>query len=478
MRKAYDIKLSDYVDAESAAKNGGFEPYRYECACCWEEVLLYAAESPYFRHRNGNNNVECENYLGIRGVVIDNARSRKNLRDKIDFYFSSDTKMFSVKVKFNEEEITKHEKNRASFHVKSKQNAIPFTSIPVDSTYFLPGISEFIPLTEFSWEYYISFASDAKQQRYEVFCKDKKGFLYPSFFKIQSDKYNEEFTAKLVRTDKLYTNTLYLVIFPYSYNAVLDFRNDVKVDKVIEFKTMNREFVGIIVTFINKTVGIEQQLNQWKYTLETNENVTLLWPPTSQYDDQNIINKEYAYIFSSFEMQAHGNINVRSKNITNLGNGITKIIIDEQAKIYKKNVELSLTSKLDDIDSHKYDIISLKRESTRSVVAPDGETYFFNRSGVFQINKGASVLLPVSSEVRHYSFGYLDCIIFAEKKIAGDNEQILKDILMYYRREEDFDYNDFTRFVFSPAALKYIKLCQKTGKINSAAKRFIMEGRI
>ncbi len=34
MRKAYDTILQSEVSAVLAAQNGGFEPYRYECACC------------------------------------------------------------------------------------------------------------------------------------------------------------------------------------------------------------------------------------------------------------------------------------------------------------------------------------------------------------------------------------------------------------------------------------------------------------
>jgi len=113
MHKAYDTILSDYVDAESAAKSYGFEPYRYECARCWEEVRLCAADSnnqaTHFRHRSGNNNVDCENYLGNRGAIISNALSRCNVRDKIEFYYSNATKMFYIGIKFSSEEILAYE---------------------------------------------------------------------------------------------------------------------------------------------------------------------------------------------------------------------------------------------------------------------------------------------------------------------------------------------------------------------------------
>lgn len=45
MRKAYDTFLLSEVSAELAAKAGSFEPYRYECAHCGEEVHLVAVGS-------------------------------------------------------------------------------------------------------------------------------------------------------------------------------------------------------------------------------------------------------------------------------------------------------------------------------------------------------------------------------------------------------------------------------------------------
>ena len=73
MRKAYDTFLQSEVSADLAATSGGLEPYRYECAHCGEEVRLAAAGSismvAHFRHRSGNNDVGCENYLGQYGAI-------------------------------------------------------------------------------------------------------------------------------------------------------------------------------------------------------------------------------------------------------------------------------------------------------------------------------------------------------------------------------------------------------------------------
>jgi len=480
MRKAYDAILSDYVDAKSAAQSGGFEPYRYECARCWEEVRLCAADSYYqathFRHRSGNNNVECDNYLGTPGMVISNALSRRNIRDKIEFYFSSDTKMFYLGVKFSAEEIIAHEQSGAVFQLRSSTNSKPSISIPIKNNRFLSDISELIPINDFSWEYYISSTNDSKQQKYELFRKDKRNTVYPSFFKILATGDDDNFQAKLVRTETLYTNIPYFIVFTHQYHT-LSFQNDVKDCRVVKFSTMNRDFAGVIVTFINKTARVEQQLNAWKYRLETNETLTLLWPPSLLVDDVVFIKSKDAYISSSFEIQAHGNVNINSVDITKLGNGISKILINKRTKIYKKNSELVLNRYDDPV--HDCDILMIAREQLKKYQSSDDNTYLFNNSGVSLMSKGMPIFLTPASEVRHYSFSYLDCVITADQKVAEyDNEHILQIILMYYKREEELDCGDYDSLSLTPTALQYIESCKKIGKINSAAKRFIEEGRL
>lgn len=481
MRNAYDTMLSDCVDAKTAAKYGGFEPYRYKCACCWQEVRLCAADSKnqatHFRHHNGNNNVECENYLGNRSAIISNALSRENARDKIEFYFSNTTKLFYICVKFNTEEIAAHEQSGASFEVRIAPSSPPTISVPIRNIRFLPDVPELIPILEFSWEYYASITNDTKRRKYEVFYKDVRDTLYPSFFKIQADSDGNNFQAKLVRTKMLYTNTPYLIIFTHQYYP-LSFQNDVedvKMGEVINFRTMGRDFSGVVVTFINKTSNIEQQLATWKYTLEANETLSLLWPPSPQADGTLLIKENFAYIFSSFEIQAHGNINVHTENIIRLGDGVSRISINGRTKVYKKNAELQL-------DKYKrlvreYDSISVTHAVAKRYVASNNETYLFNRSGVMAMNNGMATSLTLASEVRHYTFGYLDYILTAIKNGASqDGGNLLGNILKYYKREEDFDWNDYDSLNLSPTAFEYIKLCEKSGRINAAAKHFIEEG--
>lgn len=478
MRKAYDTILSDYVDAEIAAKSDGFEPYRYKCACCWEEVHLCAADSnnqaAHFRHHNGNNNIECENYHGNRNAIIKNGLSHRSIRDKVEFYFSSSTKMFSIGVKFSADEISSYEQSGASFQVRKSYTAMPSISIPIRNSRFYPNASELIPICDFSWEYYVSSSDDSKQRKYELFKKNGRGYLYPSFYKIQAEGDDNNFKAKLISSDTLYTNTQYLIVFPYSeYN--LSFQHDVQLSKVIRFRTMDRDFSGVVVVFNQKTARVEQQLEAWKYKLEANETLMLVWPP-SKFDNESMqVYADYTYLYSTFELQAHGNINVHSDDIVRLEDGISKVSLKGRTKIYKKNSELVL-EKCNEI-SNEYDAISVAHEKTKKYVVTDDNVYFFNRSGVSPMSKGMSVFLTPNSEVRHYSFGYLDNIVTNAKdarNLSGD--RLLQDILMHYKKKETFICADYETLELSNTAFQYIQNCEKAGWINSAAKYYIEVG--
>ena len=89
MLAAFDTILQTVVTADSAAINGDNEAFRYECLCCGEDVYLAAQDSKYmathFRHRSGNNDKDCELYLGQCGV-IQTSKNRRNKQERVEFY--------------------------------------------------------------------------------------------------------------------------------------------------------------------------------------------------------------------------------------------------------------------------------------------------------------------------------------------------------------------------------------------------------
>ena len=182
MRKAYDTILQSEVSAVLAAQNGGFERYRYECACCGEEVYLAASNStkmvPHFRHRIGNNDVECENYLGQYGAISIDSRSRKSNRERVEFYFENSNKKFCLGLRFSADEIQSYEQQNVDFEFRTNTSALPFYTLPINQIHFTPDIPTPISLNNFSFSYYLSNTLNDKKQPY--------GFLncenMPTFF--------------------------------------------------------------------------------------------------------------------------------------------------------------------------------------------------------------------------------------------------------------------------------------------------------
>ena len=148
------------------------------------------------------------------------------------------------------------------------------------------------------------------------------------------------------------------------------------------------------------------------------------------------------------------------------------------ARIYnRKNAELVLDKQKNSTD--EYAVLPIVQKKAKHYVAQDNGAYLFNRDGVTLINKGMSALLTPDSEVRHYSFGYLDFIVTpANNAIALAGDCLLYDILLHYKRTEAFNWDDYKSLDISSTAFKYIESCEKIGRINSAAKYFIEEGLI
>lgn len=119
MNKAFDAVLQTEVDAEVIAKtsySGYNGRFRYKCLYCGEEVYLAATDSneraPHFRHRRGNNDTECERYLGRPGALEYYASVRKHNQEKVEFCFNRDKMTFEICVSFTEEELMEYEKKK------------------------------------------------------------------------------------------------------------------------------------------------------------------------------------------------------------------------------------------------------------------------------------------------------------------------------------------------------------------------------
>lgn len=479
MRKAYDTILQSEVSAVLAAQNGGVEPYRYECACCGEEVYIAAIYSTsieaHFKHRKGNNDVECENYLGQYGAISTDSRSRRSKRERVEFYFDNRSKTFSIGLRFSAEEINSYEPGNIDFEIRTKDSAIPFYSLSINSHHFLPDVPSFVILNDFSFSYYLSNTLNGIKRKYDFI---KPGNGKPTFFKLQGN--DSESKAKLVRSTVLFTNIQYLVIFHNHYSSPKDTQlpDEIQVSETVRFETMGYKFLGKILSIQKKSVSLDAILNSWGYQLETAESLTLLWPPAPVVNDISIITSNEAFVFTSFQLQAHGNINVHPTDIFKVNHDISRILVKQKTKIFKKNAEIVI-DKVEEPIGNFYEFIPSKSITSNFTVPNDDNSYFlFNRFGVTLLNVGQSVLLTPKSEIRRYNFGYLMECFYPGPNNECAGEALLEDILKHCKRTEVFDLSVFASLKMSDVASRYIDKCMGSNLINVVARQHIVEGLI
>lgn len=479
MRKAFDTFLLSEVSAELAAKSGGLEPYRYECAHCGEEVRLTAINSismvPHFRHLNGNNDVECENYMGQYGAISTDFSSRKSKNERAEFYFDNSTKLFYLGLRFSDDEIAAYEQLTTTFELRASAQEQAFFTLRINGRNFSPDVPTMIPIQKFSYNYFLSNTAYGINRKYEIFKNSSSNA--PTFFKIQGN--DNDYKAKLVRSSILYTNVPYFVAFQSKYSSPWDSHlpSDIKVYDIFRFQTMGRKFLGKTLTIKAKTDIVDSLLMSWGYQLEASEALTLLWPPASMVDEVSLISSNYAYLYSSFKLQAHGNINVHSNDIRRIANGISRVSINARMKVYRKNAEVVIDK--GKRHSVSFDQIKIEEiQATTYTVSDDSTHFLFNSSGVVPLIKGQSFSLTPDSVIRRYLFGYMNGCIYLPRRTELTGERLLKDVLAYYKRTEAFTWDDFDSIELSQIAFRYIESCEESGLINSAVKHFIEGGRI
>jgi len=104
--------------------------------------------------------------------------------------------------------------------------------------------------------------------------------------------------------------------------------------------------------------------------------------------------------------------------------------------------------------------------------------FAFGHDGVSPLSQGQSVLLTPQSRVRHYRFGYLTKEISNRQQEVLNGPALLNDMLAHYKRDEHFEKSYYASLALNETASEYIRACEVSGRINSAAKSFITEGRL
>lgn len=473
MLYAYDAFLQEVVSSELAAQNSADEPYRYECACCGEEVFIAAKYSnsmvAHFRHRSGNNDVDCEKYLGKYGLIRVKSENQKRDREKVEYYFNSTTKCFYIGLRFNENEIENYENENVSLEIRTRKDAEPFFSQKIDGTTFMPNYAKMVMLETFSPVYFISNTFNPNKRPHIIFRENT-----PSFFKIQGEE--KEFTAKLVRSEALYTGVRYFVALVGGNGAQLKLRKlpGVKIEQEFDFVSMRNHIWASVITIVNKTTEIDTIFEQWGYKIDTPESLVLLWPPSYEIDGINFIPTAEAFLSSSFRLQPCGNINIGAEGIQAIDANITKIKVDKHIKVLRKNAEIEISVQNANLLLKENDVNEQFAE--RFIVPRENRYYLFSDSGIRTLTRGEDVVLPIKSHICEYSNGRLIRTIKAVGDTELTGEDLLIDIIKHYKVSES--YKSISIDGKPDFIVNYINGCKKTGMINSLVKKYIEEGKL
>lgn len=471
MLQAFDTLLQTAVSAKVAAANSDNEVFRYECLCCGEEVFLAAQDSVYkathFRHRSGNNNKDCELYLGQYSTVFTSTSTRNKKQDRVEFYYQNTHKAFYASFRFSDAEIKAYESAGAYIEVRSSHTLQPFLTQRINHTNFHDDSPEAYMLEMYAASYFISNTRDNIKREYSLFKNDG-----PTFFKIQGE--DADFTAKYIKSKSLYTNIKYFIAWPGQNTAQIKLAKvpGVIIDELLQFKTMNNYTVwALVATFTNINPQLDTLLQTWGYNLNTSEELTLLWPPAYKSDETLHVSADKVFVFSSFALQAFGNTNMPSNAIHKVDDNITKIEINEKLRILKKNAEMSVaTTKLvSKLISHNIKYVTAEK----FVVPESGRFYHFSPYGVEKLSSGQTIFLTETSSVIECCGNYIFTVITLPRTEEISLSQRMLDALLYYWVSITFekDIEDHYPEIVS----KYLRESKAKGHINKAVLRLFEE---
>lgn len=471
MDSAFDNLLQIPVTAKNAANNNHNEAFRYECLACGEEVTLAAKDSYYmvthFRHKSGNNDKSCELYLGKYGAI--RSKKRNNRQERIELYYSNFTKCFSISLNFSEEEIIAYEEANTTFEIRKQRNSVPFFEKRINHQSFSAGVPERFILEQYAIPYFVSNTMNNQKREYFFFYNTR-----PSFFKVLlDDEEGEGFSAKLIKSNVLYTKTTYFVAWPGRNTAEIKLRNlpGVEIKRRLDFKTFNNTRIwGLVLRFEEKSALLEYELKQWEYELEAPETIDLLWPPAYEELEKYVVPKAPIYLYSTFRFRELGNINVFRNNIHEISNGVTKITHDEDIHILEKNEEMTIvhseyeSNYIDDMIDNQY---------CYKFSVPEGNDYFlFSYYGVEKLKVGQTVFLTPNSYIVEYRdrriVRKIRFLLSEDEKL----EQRIQEALSNYWLTVTYDSNFKSD---SNMINNYLNECKISGMINQAVYKMLKD---
>ena len=478
MDKAFDAILQSEVDAAVIAKTSNCfleERFRYQCLCCGEEVYLAAADSseraPHFRHRKGNNDTECERYLGQLDTVERIGLLRKHKQGDIEFYFNRDRMTFEICASFTEEELQSHEEENNRLMVSSKYCTNPFLSIPLSKEVFVPSRKTYFTITEFSTQYIVSFDSGFNKCTYQDVMRDTKKI---NIFRVgMQDEHCKHQTSSL-----LYTNTEYIGISENEETMQeLTSLEYVISEDLFSFATENRVFYGLKFSVKQAEFSVRHFFQKHDYQIETSESFSILWPPVYVRNSRSICTGDTVYVHSSFELIPHGNINEDETFIQEIDRDILKLHVDDEVIIYEKNIDICIRKEMElGIETVLEEPVTIY--SDRYTVLEQYDYFLFDQNGCTRLIPGSNVYLSESDRIVGYKNGHIKVYVHACPKEKMDTGQLINDMVKYHPQSETFEPDDFMDITTDETVLVYLENCYRSGRINTVVNRYIKEGLI
>lgn len=474
MDKAFDSILYCEIDAITLANNAVHKAsgyFRYQCLCCGEEVYLAAADSttkaPHFRHRRGNNDKECERYLGQHGALEKSIFERKRNQEQVYFFFNNDRKTVEIGIAFNIDELEELKTQQALIKLKSKYYERTFLTVPVSDASFIPNTMKYFTINEYSQNYYLSIAGKVCSFDNII---ERKGKI--TFFRLRiQDK-----RAKKVFSDFLYTGTMYIAICEEE-SCIAKLVSNINVEcanGLFKFATMGKSFWGAEITINRSDYDLNLMLLEQNLHIETAETLSVLWPPVFLADSEYLCESDKIYVKSSFPLIQQDNTN-EFCNTDDLPIGITQINLEERAVIFEKNIELTLIKvEADYCEFTQYEVESICSSKWETI--EDMDYYLFDQDGCRKLSVGQSVYLTEQDRIVGYRNGRVQKVVSNNKKSVLTAQQIIEDIQKYHPQSENYNSDDFSDSYASELVISYLEECHRNCRINTVVKKYIEEG--
>lgn len=479
MDKAFDVVFQSEVDAAIIAKtlyHTRGERFRYQCLCCGEEVYLAAADSttksPHFRHRRGNNETDCERYLGQQGALEHYLSIRKHSKKHIGFYFNIEQKIFEISLTFSSEEIEKFHADGNKLSLYAKYHADAFFTMPINKENLIPDVYNYYMLDEFANDYYVSYDnSDTKVKYPDVIRRDFKLNIYR--INLTNSHYKRN------TSDILYTNCRYLAVSENEdYITELVHLHCVEnEDDIFSFITQGKQFFAVkfVINFVDYYLKL--YFRNHDLSVECSEVMDILWPPVFLRDNVFVSNSEKLCISTSFEFIPHGNIDSNEMKVKNICENVFELSFDEKVSIVEKNVECRIVKEERELSNSNFE--KPERIYANTYTIPEVYDYFlFDKNGCTPLLAGTKIYLSDRDHILGYKNGHVKIIILAVEKKELDKEALIQGIIKYHPQEELFEPDDFMNILVDENVLSYIESCYRNGKINTVIKRYIKEGLI